>query len=67
MWAALAAGAVAALQEGQFTRLSQREARAVLEGRRLGVARLRLLPKRAGEARGVACVRGVCARLCARG
>ena len=51
VWAALAAEAVGALQGGQFTALSQREARAVLEGRRLGVARLRLLPKRTGGGR----------------
>ena len=48
MWGQLAREAVAGLQEGQFTALTGGEAREVLEGRKLGVARLRLLPKRAG-------------------
>lgn len=52
MWAALARAATEELQQQQFTALSDREALAVLQGRKLGVARLRLLPKRAGEAGG---------------
>lgn len=52
MWAALSKAATKDLQEKQFTALPQQEARSILQGRKLGVARLRLLPKRSGELAG---------------
>ena len=48
MWAALARVSTDELQQRQFVALSDREAQALLQGRKLGVARLRLLPKRTG-------------------
>lgn len=49
VWAALARAAAEELQQRQFTPLPSREALGILQGRKLGVARLRLLPKRTGE------------------
>jgi hypothetical protein len=48
VWAALARVSTEELQQRQFVALSDREAQTLLQGRRLGVARLRLLPKRSG-------------------
>ena len=48
VWAALARTAAEDLRQRQFTALPAAEARAILQGRKLGVARLRLLPKRSG-------------------
>ncbi|KAL4860163.1 Telomerase reverse transcriptase [Chlorella vulgaris] len=48
VWAALSRVATKELQEKQFTALPQEEARSILQERKLGVARLRLLPKRTG-------------------
>ncbi|KAL4423217.1 hypothetical protein ABPG77_000009 [Micractinium sp. CCAP 211/92] len=48
VWAALARGATNELAQQQFAALSDGEALGILQGRRLGVARLRLLPKRTG-------------------
>ncbi|PSC73504.1 telomerase reverse transcriptase [Micractinium conductrix] len=48
VWAALARDATEELQQRQFAPLAARQAQAILQARKLGVARLRLLPKRAG-------------------
>ena len=48
MWAALARISTEELQQRQFAALSDRDAQTLLQGRKLGVARLRLLPKRSG-------------------
>lgn len=49
MWARLAEAAVRELESTQFEPLGRQRALAILRGRKLGVAKLRLLPKRTGE------------------
>jgi hypothetical protein len=48
VWAALAREATEELRQQQYAALPPRQALETLQGRRLGVARLRLLPKRSG-------------------
>lgn len=48
MWARLACETVRELEQAQFTAVGRQEAQALLQGRKLGVARTRLLPKRTG-------------------
>ncbi len=48
MWARLAQAAVRELEGSQFEPVPRQQAQAILQGRKLGVAKLRLLPKRTG-------------------
>lgn len=59
MWVRLAEAAVRQLEATQFEAVGLRRAQAILQGRKLGVARLRLLPKRTGAA-----VAGLLGRRC---
>jgi len=49
VWRKLAEGAVSGLKVDQFAPIPQHRAKEILKSRKLGVARLRLLPKRKGE------------------
>ncbi len=53
MWARLAHAAVRELEGSQFEAVPRQQAQAVLQSRKLGVAKLRLLPKRTGKGRAV--------------
>ena len=50
MWLQLQRAGLAAVRDGLFRPMAPAEARATLQGRQLGIAALRLLPKRTGAA-----------------